>query len=195
MVDKQTIAVYDDKIDDYIKLTKAPPSKTLLAFIEMIPTGSTVLDLGCGPGASAAQMAASGLKVIATDASPEMVAVAQSLPGVTARCETYEDLDAVAEYDGIWANFSLLHMPRNDLAPYMNRLHKALKPGGLFHLALKTGEGEARDKIGRMYSYFSLAELLDMLGQAGFEPISHKEGKEMGLAGDIEPFVQILSRA
>ena len=37
MTDVQTLAVYDAKIEDYLRLTQAPPSKSLLAFIKAIP--------------------------------------------------------------------------------------------------------------------------------------------------------------
>ena len=47
MADTQTLDVYDGKIDDYLRLTQAPPSKALLAFIKAIPAGGRVLDLGC----------------------------------------------------------------------------------------------------------------------------------------------------
>jgi trans-aconitate methyltransferase len=57
MADTQTLDVYDGKIDDYLRLTQAPPSKALLAFIKAIPAGGRVLDLGCGPGLAAAEMA------------------------------------------------------------------------------------------------------------------------------------------
>ena len=60
MTDAQTLAVYDVKIDDYLRLTQAPPSKSLLAFIKAIPEGGRVLDLGCGPGFAAAEMARHG---------------------------------------------------------------------------------------------------------------------------------------
>ena len=37
MTDAQTLAVYDAKIEDYLRLTQASPSKSLLAFIKAIP--------------------------------------------------------------------------------------------------------------------------------------------------------------
>ena len=69
MADNQTLTVYDNKIQDYIKLTAEPASQSLSSFIQDIPDGGRVLDLGCGPGGAAAEMAQCGLKVDAIDGS------------------------------------------------------------------------------------------------------------------------------
>jgi SAM-dependent methyltransferase len=96
MTDVQTLAVYDAKIEDYLRLTQAPPSKSLLAFIKAIPEGGRVLDLGCGPGLAAAEMARQGCNVEAIDGSAEMVAAASKHPGVTAQQATFDELPSQA---------------------------------------------------------------------------------------------------
>ena len=64
--DKDTLAAYAAKIDDYVRMTdEAPDDPQLAAFIGALPSGAHVLDLGCGPGWAAAQMAAAGLTVTA----------------------------------------------------------------------------------------------------------------------------------
>ena len=152
MTDAQTLAVYDVKIDDYLRLTQAPPSKSLLAFIKAIPEGGRVLDLGCGPGFAAAEMARHGCNVEAIDGSAEMVAAASKHPGVIARQATFDDLPAQATYYGIYANFSLLHAKRADFNRHIQACHAALLPGGIFHLAMKLGTGAKRDALGRFYT-------------------------------------------
>ena len=101
MTDAQTLAVYDAKIEDYLRLTQAPPSKSLLAFIKAIPEGGRVLDLGCGPGLAAAEMARQGCDAEAIDGSAEMVAAASKHPGVTAQQATFDELPSQATYHGI----------------------------------------------------------------------------------------------
>jgi trans-aconitate methyltransferase len=57
MSDEETLKVYADKVDDYAKLvTRGTPDRDLQDFIDGIPAGGRVLDLGCGPGNSAAMM-------------------------------------------------------------------------------------------------------------------------------------------
>ena len=62
MGDAETLAVYDAKAGDYAALTdRDRPGVHLRAFIEAMPKGARVLDLGCGPGTSAAEMHNAGL--------------------------------------------------------------------------------------------------------------------------------------
>jgi len=195
MADAQTLDVYDGKIDDYLRLTQAPPSKSLLAFIKAVPAGGRVLDLGCGPGLAAAEMARHGCDVEAIDGSAEMAAAASKHPGVTARQATFDDLPSQATYHGIYANFSLLHAKRADFKRHIQACYASLRPGGSFYLAMKLGTGERRDKLGRFYTYYTAQELKDILTQASFTLTFEREGQEKGLAGDVEPFIMMSAHA
>ncbi|WP_347822068.1 class I SAM-dependent methyltransferase [uncultured Planktomarina sp.] len=195
MTDAQTLAVYDAKIDDYLRLTQAPPSTSLLAFIKAIPEGGQVLDLGCGPGLAAAEMARHGCDVEAIDGSAEMVAAASKHSGVTARQATFDELPSQATYHGIYANFSLLHAKRTNFNRHIQACYTALHPGGILHLAMKLGTGEKRDELGRFYTYYTAEELKNILTQAGFTLTFQRNGQEKGLAGDVEPFIMIAAHA
>ncbi|MFN3209796.1 MAG: class I SAM-dependent methyltransferase [Roseovarius sp.] len=147
--DDQTIRAYAAEAARYADVTKeAASDPALRLFLDRMPPQGTILDLGCGPGIASAAMAAEGHAVTATDATPEMVAMAAARPGVTARLATFDDVTEIAAYDGIWANFSLLHAPRANLPRHLRALATALKPGGLFHIGMKTGTGELHDSLG-----------------------------------------------
>lgn len=195
-VDKRTLATYNAKAQDYAARfdTDAKPGTHVRQFIEAVPKGARVLDLGCGTAGAARHMLAAGLDVDAVDASPEMVRVADTVNGVRARVATFDDLDAVAEYDGVWANFSLLHAPRDKLADYIGAIARSLRPGGMFHIGMKTGVGEARDGIDRMYTYVTQDELTGLLNGAGFTIQSVLIGHGVGLAGTDDPWIVILSK-
>ncbi|MDX1780842.1 MAG: class I SAM-dependent methyltransferase [Thalassovita sp.] len=195
-MDKQTIRLYDARADDYAKVTASENPDALLAdFIAVMPDGALVLDLGCGPGIDAGLMARAGLKVDAMDASAAMVALTGQKPGVTARQASFDELHAENTYDGIWANFSLLHAPRADLLRHLSAIHRALKPGGRFQMAVKTGEGEARDTLGRYYCYYCEAELLGLLHDAGFTPEKCAHGSDKGLDGVVADWISVASHA
>lgn len=195
MADAETIAVYDRKAAEYADLTDGAMERDprLSAFIVAMPEGGHVLDLGCGPGTSARIMAVAGIRVDAVDASAEMVAMASRHAGVTARQAEFADIDGQDCYDGIWASFSLLHAPRAALPHHLRALHKALKPGGSFVIAVKTGTGETRDEIGRLYTYYEEDTLIRLLQDHGFTPIEITRGRDRGLSGAPADWVSVLT--
>ena len=199
-MDNETVAVYNRQVDEYVELTGTEtPDPALIAFIDRIAPGGRVLDLGCGPGASAAAMQAAGLDVEATDASAEMVRVAREQFNLNARVATFQDdfQDGknTSHYDGIWANFSLLHATREEFIEILPRLHRALKPNGYLFLGMKTGTDSKRDKLGRLYTYYADTELVSLLNEANFTIVDKQHGEAEGMAGDIEPFMLITSQA
>jgi SAM-dependent methyltransferase len=196
MTDRQTLDVYDQKATEYDQnfCANEQPDIQLLTFLEALPMQSTVLDLGCGPGRSAAKIAAQGHKVTATDASAAMVALAAQHKGVMARQESFDDLSGAALYDGIFANFSLLHAAPEDQPRHIQAIATALKPGGIFHIGMKTGTGMQRDTIGRRYTYVTKEGLEAMLRAAGLEPYQDWAGEGPGLDGTIAPWIIIHAR-
>ncbi|WGI22523.1 class I SAM-dependent methyltransferase [Amylibacter sp. IMCC11727] len=196
MTDLETIAVYDAKAQDYVDLVSTDkPNRHLRAFIAALPSGGHALDIGCGPGNSAAAMIAAGLTVKAIDPSTEMVALGSKKFGIDITQGTYDDITETAQYDGIWSSFSMLHIPRVDVPRHLAAMRKALKPNGTLVIGVKTGTGEERDGIGRRYTYFTRTELDSLLIDAGLTPTHHFEGEEAGLAGTIDPFIIVTAHA
>jgi SAM-dependent methyltransferase len=140
-------------------------------------------------------MAAAGLAVEAWDLSEGMVRLAAARPGVAARQAGFDALKAHEEYDGIWANFSLLHAPRDAMPGHLAAIARALKPGGLFHVGLKEGSGERRDSLGRLYTYYQEDELAGLLRTAGLQPGSFTRGADKGLDGEVAPWITVTARA
>lgn len=195
MSDPETIRIYDNRAADYAALTEphTVDSPVLRAFIAACPQAGRVLDLGCGPGTAARLMAATGLRVEALDASAEMVALARRHPGVSARQASFDEVTGDACYDGIWASFSLLHAPRSDMPRHLAALKQALKPGGIFHIGLKLGRGEARDALGRLYTFYTEDELVQLLEQAGFSVDNCRHGTSTGLDGTAAPHILVTA--
>jgi SAM-dependent methyltransferase len=138
-------------------------------------------------------MQSQGFTVDATDGSAGMVAEARKV-GVDARVASFEELDDVARYDGVFASFSLLHAPRSEMPDLLARIARSLKPRGCFYIGVKTGEGEHRDSLGRLYVYHTIPGLIALLDGAGFYVLEQEEGEEVGFAGTLDPFVQMLCR-
>ena len=196
MSDPETLSVYAARAAEYDTLVGSDaPSGDMQRFIAGVTPGGRVLDIGCGPGAAAGFMAAAGLQAEAWDPVPEMLAMAATRPGVTARQAGYDDLTVVGAYDGIWANFSMLHTPLARWPAQFAAVHRALTPGGLFHFGTKLGTGEHRDSIGRLYSYMDEAGLTSLLADTGFTLEFNRTGEEAGLSGELAPFIILQARA
>ena len=192
---KDTLSVYDGKAQEYANLVSDIEDADLAPFLAALPKAGHVLDFGCGPGHFAARMAAAGFRVIATDGSQEMINIAGQHAGVEARLARFEDINDGALYDGIWANFSLLHAPRATMPDHLSRLHTACKPRARFHIGMKLGTGEGPDALGRYYTYYSQEELDTHLIEAGFTVLTHRFGTDKGLSGSIDDWVTIAAHA
>lgn len=195
MPDEKTIAFYDTAADRYANLTASgTPSASLLAFMALLPKGADVLDLGCGPARASVHMRDAGFRPDPVDASQSMIDLANEAHDIGARKLTFDEVDMVDAYDGVWANFSLLHAPLADLPRILKNLAVALRKDGKLHITMKVGTGEARDKIDRLYSYVTSAALQKLLNGAGFEVLAVEEGHEVGCAGTDDPFVTMRAR-
>jgi SAM-dependent methyltransferase len=196
MSDPKTLSVYATKAAEYAALNndEALADPMLQRFIKAVRPGGRVLDLGCGPGAAAGAMAAAGLEAYAWDPVPEMVEMAGGFAGVTARQAGFDDLTQTDVYDGIWANFSMLHTPRAAWPSQLDAVAAALRPGGVFHIGTKLGAGEKRDPIGRLYTYVSEDALLAMLKAAGLAPDFSNRGRSTGMDGAMADWIAVQAR-
>ncbi|MEP5729064.1 MAG: class I SAM-dependent methyltransferase [Sulfitobacter sp.] len=193
MTDKETLDVYAQKVGDYEAMAQKSGARNplLTTFLEALPAQAHVLDLGCGPGHFAAEIAAQGHQVTATDAVREMVARAAQHAGVNAKVATFDEIAGTDLYDGIWANFSLLHAARDAMPKHLSALYTAIKPGGVFHIALKSGQASKRDALGRFYTYYTDEELTGLVTDAGFSVTEHAQGREVGLDGTAADWIAL----
>ena len=151
-MDEETLQFYRDNAQSYADWAKAPSTR-LRAFLALLPPGGSILELGCGAGNHSAVMREAGFAVRATDGSPEMAEIASRRLGHPVEAMLFHELDAREAYDGVWASACLLHVPRDELAAILGRIHRALKPSGVFYASFKIGDGDGRDDLGRYYNY------------------------------------------
>jgi SAM-dependent methyltransferase len=153
MADEKTLQFYAHSARTYAAHGNDAPSQNLLSFVAALPPEAKVLELGTGGGRDAMHMLAQGIALDPTDGSAELAAEARARIGKPVAIMRFDQLAASACYDGVWANASLLHAPRAELTDDLTRIHRALRPGGLFVSSFKAGQGEGRDKFGRYYNY------------------------------------------
>ncbi len=100
--------------------------------------GQTILEINCGTGVDALHLAERGVRVIACDASPAMIAAARSRQAETDRSaradfqvlptEDLKRFEGAALFDGAFSNFAGLNCVE-DLASARTELARLLKPG------------------------------------------------------------------
>lgn len=103
------------------------------AVISELANRQHVLEIGCGSGALTKHLVRDGIAVDATDASPEMLAIAsRQLPDVDFRLLTLPD-DPIPAADAIVSVGHALNYlaSAEDIAKALFRMCEALRPGGL----------------------------------------------------------------
>lgn len=133
-------------------------SKQLAWFLDRLPQGAQVLDWGCGSGCDAKSMMDAGYIVTASNASVAMCAAASELMGRDVLNDGFAELKAESAFDGIWANASLLHVPRIELPEVFEIAADALRPKGIFYASFKLGDFEGI-RNGRWFTFMDESRL------------------------------------
>ncbi len=109
--------------------------------------GTTVLEIGCGPGTDAARLAARGLQVTATDYAPEFVAIVRHrYPDLETRVMNMTEPDLPpCSFDGIYGFATFIHLPRSLADETLAGLLDLLVPGGLLFLVLIKSSKDIRE--------------------------------------------------
>lgn len=165
--DAATMRFYAENAPTYVGSGANGQSRHLPSFLKLLSERSKVLELGCGGGRDAEAMIAAGHDVEPTDGTPEIANQAEQRLGIPVRVMRFDELDAVEKYDAVWANASLLHVPRSELSGVLRKVWTALKRGGVHLASYKAGGQEGRDSFGRYYSYLSAEEVKRAYDGAG----------------------------
>jgi len=131
-------------------------------FLEKLPAGACILDLGCGSGRDTKYFLERGYEVDAIDGSKELCALASEYTGIPVKCQLFQELDETRKYDGIWACSSLLHLSYGELDEVLYRIEKALKPQGILYMSFKYGVFEG-ERNGRYFLDFTEEKLEQLL--------------------------------
>ncbi|OBX20496.1 hypothetical protein A9995_01935 [Erythrobacter sp. QSSC1-22B] len=168
MADAATLAFYQEQAPHYTMSFGQAPSRHLDRFLGHLQSGAPILELGCGGGRDSARMREHGFDLDATDGTPAMVRKANERFDLDARVMRFEELDAEDAYDAVWAHACLLHVERTQLPAVLSAICRALKPGGWHYANYKLGDGEGRDRHGRLHNFPSADWLETRYCEAGF---------------------------
>lgn len=145
----KTINYYEQNAESFSKETAHVAFGSVQdRFLALIPAGGKILDFGCGVGRDAKYFHGQGYEVEAIDGSESMCEIASMHIGLEVKQMLFEELDAVEEFDGIWACASILHLPKSELASVLEKMVRAVKKGGYIYASFKYGrfEGERNER-------------------------------------------------
>ncbi|TYQ25003.1 class I SAM-dependent methyltransferase [Pseudanabaena sp. UWO311] len=174
-----TIAEYQLTAESYrVGTWNHDVSQNREALIAAMPreTGK-ILDLGCGPGRDLVAFQAMGHEVTGLDATPTFVEMAKQAAGCPVWEQSFLSLDLPANhFDGIFANASLIHVPRADMLRVLHALHDALCDRGALVMSMVRGNHEGFSERLTGYRYvcgWEYETLVPKLLEAKFQILKH----------------------
>lgn len=194
---ERTLNHYQRNADDFWEGTRghdvSQNIETLLGHIQA-PPPFKILDFGCGPGRDLRDFVARGHVAVGLEGASALADMARAFSG----CEVWQQdfLQLVlpdAQFDGVFANASLFHVPVQVLPRVLRQLHATLKPGGVLFSSNPRGSNEER-LIGERYgAYHDLSAWRSYLGAAGFSELDHFY-RPTGLPQEQQPWLASVWR-
>lgn len=152
----------------YLKPERQSDLRKIERWIPQVLKGRTVLEVACGTGYWTQFLAPNCATVVAMDASPETLRIAQSrVPPGRVRFlvgNAYSLPFASASFDGGFAGFWWSHVPRARINEFLRGFHAALTPGAkVVHLDNRFVPGSSTpisetDAEGNTYQVRSLSD-------------------------------------
>ncbi|UZJ60681.1 methyltransferase domain-containing protein [Pseudomonas sp. KU26590] len=153
-----------------------------------------ILDFGCGPGRDLQTFAAMGHIATGLDGSDRFAEMARVDSGCEVLHQNFLELKLPTErFDGIFANASLFHVPRQELPRVLRELHAALKPGGVLFSSNPRGDNQEGWKGERYGAFHDLASWTVLLTEAGFIEVEHYY-RPPGLPREQQPWLASVWR-
>lgn len=161
---------YDQGTSDYWSRTPQPP---FIGVFSAALAGKRVLDVGCGPGRDGLIFRRHGLEPICLDASFAMLELAAQKGLATVLGDFAHLPFGNAEFDGVWAYTSLLHVRKDEVLGVLSEIRRVHKTGGIFGLGLLEGDGEEyrdikEDGNPRWFNYYQLVDVQVLLARSGY---------------------------
>ncbi len=158
------------------------------------PAPWTLLDFGCGPGRDLKAFTRMGHVAIGLEGAPSLASMARAESG----CEVWEQdflklaLPA-AFFDGVFANASLFHVPRQELPRILLELRAALKPGGVLFCSNPRGTNEEGWAGSRYGAWHDLEAWRGFMTSAGYAELEHYY-RPAGLPRERQPWLASVWR-
>ena len=177
-----TINYYNLNAKNFIENTQnADMHLAQETFLQLLPGSASILDFGCGSGRDTKYFLEKGYRVTATDGSSELCRLASEFTGIKVKEMLFQELDAINQYDGIWACSSILHLPKKELLPVIQKMCEALKDNGIIYISFKYGDFKG-ERNGRYFTDFTEKTFREVV-----EKIPELTIEEHWITSDVRP--------
>lgn len=177
-----TINYYNQNAENFIANTQnADMHPTQERFLRLLDANTSILDFGCGSGRDTKYFLEKGYQVTATDGSAELCRLASKFTGIKVKEMLFDELDAMNQYDGIWACSSILHLPKKELLPVIQKMCEALKDNGIIYTSFKYGDFEG-ERNGRYFTDFTEKTFREYI-----EKVPELTIEEAWITSDVRP--------
>ena len=194
---RATCAYYDAHAERYWQGTRDHDvSQNVDALLEALGEAGPyrILDFGCGPGRDLRTFCERGHRPVGLDGSARFAAMARAYAGVPVWEQDFLELELPrAEFDGVFANASLFHVPTAELRRVLGALHATLRSDGVLFSSNPRGDNREGWSRGRFGAYHDLARWRGFLEASGFREIRHYY-RPPGLPRDQQPWLASLWR-
>ena len=178
----KTLNYYNTNAHSFVSSTLSVDfTQTQDKFLHLLPPAASILDFGCGSGRDTKYFLDAGMQVDATDGSEELCRLASEYTGIPVRKMLFEELDAKAQYDGIWACSSILHLSKESLKDVLKKMIAALKEHGIIYTSFKYGTFEG-ERNGRFFTDFTEETFQEFVADVDGIRI-----EKMWITGDVRP--------
>lgn len=164
----KTIDFYNINAVTYFNNTvEADMSEAYKRFIKYMKPNGVIVDIGAGSGRDIKYFTEAGFKVHGIEASKELCRLSTEYTGIFVKCQKIQDWNPNMQYDGVWANASLIHLQKTEVRDFINRLSNVLSEEGIIYISFKEDIEEGFDEKGRYFNGMKIKDILFLLSKGG----------------------------
>lgn len=175
-----TLKFYYDNAESFTANTlNADMSDARNKFLKYVKSRK-ILDLGCGAGRDTLAFSNAGYEVTAMDGCKSLCEQVKKISNAKVLNMTFDAINFVNEFDGIWACASLLHVSSSEIIAILEKVIKSAKYNSPIYMSFKYGEFEGM-RNGRFFNDYTEDKFKSLIKNLNLSIA------EMWLTEDVRP--------